>query len=749
MSTNQIQLTIDDRQVTVDAGTTVFDAARANGIPIPTLCHQQNETPVGVCRVCVVDVNARVMTAACVREAENGMVVKTNTDKVQAARKTLVELLMTDHPTPCARQQHSGDCELETLATATGASQSRYPKRTTPTRGKDDSSLSIMVDHSACILCDRCVRGCSEIRHNFVIARQGKGFEAGIAFDSNSPMGSSSCVSCGECMVSCPTGALTNKRVIGQHFEQFPNTDAVEVRELLALPVFKGVSGTFLELNKTAVSKRYFKAGEIIVREGEQGSTAFYILEGKVNIYISTPRAHVTTEDANEGLLSKLKSRLVTRKNDVRPEENTHRKWIPIDGPVDLAYDDPVAELVAGDLFGEMTCMSFYPRSATVRAATDCVMLEMLRNVLDVLQKNKTFRAQLDVNYRKRALQTHLKSVPVFHGLSDDFVHKLQDRVELIRYSPGQVITRQGDLADSFYLVRIGFVKVSEVRLGGELVLAYVSRGNYFGEIGLLGEGFRTATCTALDHVELVKINADDFREMLDSFSEIRGNLEAVARERQLANQLRVSQFRSVPVEEFLNQGLMDAQSLLVLDLDRCTRCDMCVKACADAHDGVTRLIRDGLRFDRYLIATSCRQCRDPLCMVGCPVGAIRRRNSLEVIIEDWCVGCGLCANNCPYGNINLHEFSVDGPVQQQVGQAGVSQSDVHHKATVRKATSCNLCHDQGTPSCVYACPHDAAHRVNPTEFFAEMLGNMTPVAPTETQRKTRQRKVEIPGNKI
>ena len=106
-------------------------------------------------------------------------------------------------------------------------------------------------------------------------------------------------------------------------------------------------------------------------------------------------------------------------------------------------------------------------------------------------------------------------------------------------------------------------------------------------------------------------------------------------------------------MDQFLAQGLMEAQSLLVLDLERCTRCDQCVRACADAHDGVTRLIREGLRFDKYLVATSCRQCRDPLCMVGCPVGSIRRRNSLEVIIEDWCIGCGLCANNCPYGNIN------------------------------------------------------------------------------------------------
>jgi Fe-S-cluster-containing hydrogenase component 2 len=167
-------------------------------------------------------------------------------------------------------------------------------------------------------------------------------------------------------------------------------------------------------------------------------------------------------------------------------------------------------------------------------------------------------------------------------------------------------------------------------------------------------------------------------------------------------------------MDQFLNQGLMEAQSLLILDLDRCTRCDQCVRACADAHDGVSRLIREGLRFDRYLVATSCRQCRDPLCMVGCPVGSIRRRNSLEVIIEDWCIGCGQCANNCPYGNINMHPFPVE------------IEDLLHPGRTIAsvkvKATSCDLCLDHEEPSCVYACPHDAAHRVNPPEFFGGLL---------------------------
>jgi CRP-like cAMP-binding protein/Fe-S-cluster-containing hydrogenase component 2 len=636
------------------------------------------------------------------------MAVKTNTEAVSRVRRTLVELLMSDHPSPCARQQHSGDCELEGLALQAGLAQSRFPRRTTP-RGHDDSSLAIQVDHEACILCDRCIRGCDEIRHNWVLARRGKGYQAGIAFDNNLPMGESSCVSCGECMVSCPTGALTNRGVVTSHLQG----ETVNPERLLTLPIFKNVSGTFLELNQNAIVKRRIPAGEIICREGEFGATAFYIVDGTAEVYLSSPIAHVQTEGSSRGFFSKLKSFLASRNEHQRKEESS-RPYIPIDASVDLPYHNPIAELGPGELFGEMTCMSYYPRSATVRAKTDCIMLEMLRNVLDVMQRNKTFREQLDRTYKKHALDSHLRSVPVLAPLSADFIDHLREHVELLRFQPGQVICTQGEVADSFYLVRLGFVKVSQDRPGGTIVLAYLARGSYFGEMALLTGTPRISTCTALDHVEVVRIPADDFQLMLDRFPEIRKKLEAEAALHIEQNRQRVTQVADIPVDQFLNQGLMEAQSLLILDLDRCTRCDQCVRACADAHDGVSRLIREGLRFDRYLVATSCRQCRDPLCMVGCPVGSIRRRNSLEVIIEDWCIGCGQCANNCPYGNINMHPFPVEVDDLAYPGR---------RIASVKlKATSCDLCLDQAEPSCVYACPHDAAHRVNPLEFFGGLL---------------------------
>src|SRR6202140_3707219 len=222
-----INIIIDGRPVSVPPGTSVFDAARISGIPIPTLCHLQNETPVGVCRLCVVDTGARVLSASCVRPVEPGLKVETQSAKVLAARKTILELLMADHSWPCARQQKSGDCELETLARAAGIAQPRFAKRTV-SRGIDDSSLAIAVDHDACILCDRCIRGCDEIKNNFVLGRMGKGYSAGIAFDLNAPMGDSTCISCGECMVSCPTGALTNKGVVGTSITVGPDAQGFQ-----------------------------------------------------------------------------------------------------------------------------------------------------------------------------------------------------------------------------------------------------------------------------------------------------------------------------------------------------------------------------------------------------------------------------------------------------------------------------------------------------------------------------------------
>ena len=167
--------------------------------------------------MCVVEVEgARVLQAACIRQAEEGMVVHTQSDKVTRSRAMLTELLMADYPT--AESGHNGHTHRYTgkpnllleLAAQQGVTAPRFPARPFD-NGHDLSSAVIQVNHNACIMCDRCIRACDDVQCNDVIGRAGKGYTARIAFDHDLPMGQSTCVSCGECMAACPTGALIDK----------------------------------------------------------------------------------------------------------------------------------------------------------------------------------------------------------------------------------------------------------------------------------------------------------------------------------------------------------------------------------------------------------------------------------------------------------------------------------------------------------------------------------------------------------
>ena len=208
-----MKLTIDGIEIEADEGQTIFEAAASVGIEIPTLCHSPGLAPVGVCRLCVVDVGERVKAAACVRECQPGMQVKTNSSELESYRGMLTDLLMSDQPTAPERDLREtslGDNELLALSRRYAATGERFRaggESAESTRGVDTSSKVIAVDHQACILCDRCIRACDDIQSNEVIGRSGKGYGAQIAFDLNAPMGESTCVSCGECAAACPTGA--------------------------------------------------------------------------------------------------------------------------------------------------------------------------------------------------------------------------------------------------------------------------------------------------------------------------------------------------------------------------------------------------------------------------------------------------------------------------------------------------------------------------------------------------------------
>jgi formate dehydrogenase major subunit len=209
-----VTLTIDGREITVAEGSTIWAAAKAAGIDIPVLCHDERFDPVGVCRMCVVDVGAPAFSASCVRACEEGMEVKTATPEVERSRAVLTQLLLADQPERerDPKQTTTGDNELLALADRYGVTREDGLPLAAG-RGTDFSNPVIAVDHDSCILCDRCVRACDDIQGNDVIGRSGKGYSTRIAFDLNDPMGESSCVTCGECVSACPTGALTNKPI--------------------------------------------------------------------------------------------------------------------------------------------------------------------------------------------------------------------------------------------------------------------------------------------------------------------------------------------------------------------------------------------------------------------------------------------------------------------------------------------------------------------------------------------------------
>ena len=210
-----IELTIDGISIQAESGTSVLEAARQAGIRIPTLCHLADLTPEGACRLCVVKIDGmRTLTAACVQPVAAGMVVHTHTAEVLEARRTVLELLLANHPTDCLACVRNLDCELQTLAAELGASRPHFAGQQRH-YVRDDGNAFIVRDNEKCILCGRCVRVCQELQVCNVLGFMNLGFETklGPAFDT--PTHESDCVFCGACVSACPVGALTEK-VLGQ-----------------------------------------------------------------------------------------------------------------------------------------------------------------------------------------------------------------------------------------------------------------------------------------------------------------------------------------------------------------------------------------------------------------------------------------------------------------------------------------------------------------------------------------------------
>jgi CRP-like cAMP-binding protein/Fe-S-cluster-containing hydrogenase component 2 len=406
-----------------------------------------------------------------------------------------------------------------------------------------------------------------------------------------------------------------------------------------------------------------------------------------------------------------------------------------------------------GAIFGELGAMGGRPRSFDVAAAQETLIFYIPRHALKYVEINERARSILADRYRERAVRAMTGRVELFNTVPESFVDELIPHCRIIRYDlRGVPIVQQGEEVDGFYIILDGFVQVVRVRNDGQRrVIAYLREGEYFGEMALLGTGTAWGSALTAGKCELIKIDRDGFTELCRRYPAVeRAMREVIARQQEQENTITAE--LSDLLEKSGQLGVIQSDALLVMDLDRCIKCDNCVRACESLH-GRSRLIRNGVQIGKYLVPSACRHCDDPKCMNACPTGAVKRRPEGEIYFQyDLCIGCGNCAIACPFDNITMidtpsfdqaqarksriagkRDFFRPYPQTPHGAAAGLlsrlfghqeeqpPSEEASHHVPPSFPIKCDLCDGLPFMGCVHSCPTGAAIRIEAAELFEEI----------------------------
>lgn len=530
-----------------------------------------------------------------------------------------------------------------------------------------------------------------------------------------------------------------------------PDMREMDVDRVLAQPLFSTTAAEKFPATiplrgilKNDARLRQYQPGEIIVRLGDYGHSAFIILEGVAKVLTKEPPAELL------GRRPPLRpsvwgsfTRWLNRPH--YPEQSTRGGPPPgmqvgrggetriflQDVPGVLGADRTIT-LREGELFGEIAALGRTPRTATVVAEGEALLLEIRWQGLREIRKySPAWKEQIDGRYRERSLKRHLSETPLMWNLSESTLQLIADATRFetfgefdwhssyqrMREASGRELTekepliaREGDYPNGLLLVRSGFARVSSRYNHGERTERYLGKGQVFG-LHEIVTGWRgqhvplRASLRALGYVDLLFIPTAVIEEHVlptlrpEQLAELK--LSAVPSARGGADEL---------LEFMVAQRFINGRATMLIDMDRCTRCDDCVRACAATHDNNPRFIRQGPEASGVMVASACMHCIDPVCMIGCPTGAIFRENieGLVGIDAGTCIGCSICAQSCPYGAIQMVALRDEEGLPIVTEETG---------APIRRATKCDLCIDQpGGPACVRACPHDALLRADMRE---------------------------------
>jgi CRP-like cAMP-binding protein/thioredoxin reductase len=381
--------------------------------------------------------------------------------------------------------------------------------------------------------------------------------------------------------------------------------------------------------------------------------------------------------------------------------------------PENGTEETKIAELTAGNFFGEMSLISGRRRNATARAIGETRMIEIPRKaVLKMLANAPRAKAFVDQAFMLRAFGGYL-----FPGVPEALLGELVDKAVVETYGKDAVVCKEGDPGDAFYLIRNGMVKISKKSGDKEVVLSYLVAGNFFGEAALFSDADRTATVTTIFPADLIKLSKKDFNNFLAAHPDLREAPLRKLEERRIAGLVAEATPGSGNIlGDLIREEVVMGTQTLLIDEHRCIRCNNCIKSCEGVHDdGQARLSLTGIKFYNLLAPNSCWQCENPLCMLDCPPDALARDPRGEVYIKSNCIGCGNCERNCPYGNIFMvHKepaFSLFGWITSLFKK---NQEEVEQTVAVK----CDLCRGiSGGPACVRGCPTGAAIRLTPEEY--------------------------------
>ncbi len=520
-----------------------------------------------------------------------------------------------------------------------------------------------------------------------------------------------------------------------------PELSEEVVARILAGPMFSDLDASafprsvaLADVVRNDARMRRCLPGEVVVREGDYGNSAFVILSGGVRVILPPglpPEALGRRSRSHSGLGTSLGRFFGKPRAAVRNAERPHMAVTRaignafltlLDNHEEIPQNYPTVVLASGQIFGEIAVLGRSPRNATVYAEETTELVEIRwQGLRDIRRRDPAFRRRVDKLYQDRALESLLRLIPYLCDMDTRIL-----AAGAVFYTHGdppagtpphdgnrhgpevkEMVVKEGDPMQALFLV-LGGIASQERRYNlGEETIGFVGRHNLLGLHTFLaaeatGQSPVWNYCLLVqDYLDLVHLPLDVVRAARKA--------KSVSRQQQgppMSYTEGVQPLADGLLDFLIDNRLVNGTSTLLIDIDRCVYCNDCLRACAAAHQGLPRLQLRGLRYHSLMVGTSCLHCADPFCLAGCPTGSLHRDpvSGTTQINAASCIGCGVCVRSCPYGYIRLDE-AVGGTTND--GKNGI-------RAAVPKAIKCDQCiNRRGGPVCQTACPHDALTRLS------------------------------------